>query len=112
MSLSTEYHRKVVSKKNEDHKFKHPIKPARLMEPYEEDELARALKEFISIDKDLEGIKQILSLKTDFNLEDAYKIFDLESKDAISLRELEEGYAIYKLFPPREELHLLMQRFD
>jgi hypothetical protein len=38
------------------------------MECYEEDELSRALKEFIAIDKDLEGIKQLLSLKTDFNL--------------------------------------------
>ena len=45
------------------------------MEPYEEDELARAFKEFISLDKDLEAYKQALSLKADFNMEDAYKMF-------------------------------------
>ena len=74
------------------------------MEPYEEDELANALKEFISVDKDLEGVKQILSLKTDFNLEDCYKLFDIEKKGSINLRELEETYNMLQLYPRKEEL--------
>jgi Ca2+-binding EF-hand superfamily protein len=74
------------------------------MEYYEEDELARALKEFIAIDKELETAKQILSLKTDFNLEDSFKLFDIENKGTINLRELEEGFNICNLFPRREEL--------
>lgn len=43
--------------KYERYKYAPPIKSANLMEHYEEDELARAFKEFISIDKDLEGVK-------------------------------------------------------
>jgi hypothetical protein len=69
------------------------------MEAYEEDEIARVLKEFISIDKDLEGIKQVLSLKTDFNLEDSYKLFDIENKGTINFRELEEAYNHFSLYP-------------
>eukprot|EP00349_Pseudokeronopsis_sp_Brazil_P007089 CAMPEP_0202967076 /NCGR_PEP_ID=MMETSP1396-20130829/11820_1 /ASSEMBLY_ACC=CAM_ASM_000872 /TAXON_ID= /ORGANISM="Pseudokeronopsis sp., Strain Brazil" /LENGTH=63 /DNA_ID=CAMNT_0049691735 /DNA_START=1060 /DNA_END=1251 /DNA_ORIENTATION=+ len=48
------------------------------MEWFEEDELARVIKEFIGMDKDLESLKQMLSLKSDFNLEDCSKIFDLD----------------------------------
>lgn len=84
-----------MKNKNEEYKFALPMKSANLMQPYEEDEIARALKEFISIDKDLEAVKQILSLKTDFNLEDSYKIFDVEAKGDINLRELEEGFNLY-----------------
>jgi len=93
-----------MKNKEEQHKFAPPFKSANLMEHYEEDELARALKEFISMDKDLEGVKQILSLKTDFNLEDSYKIFDIEGKGSINLREIEEGLHSMGLFPRREEL--------
>ena len=82
------------------------------MEHYEEDELARALKEFIAIEKELEGVKQILSLKTDFNLEDAWKLFDVENKGAINLREIEEGFNICNVYPRREEIQLLLQEFD
>lgn len=82
------------------------------MEPYEEDELSRALKEMINIDKDLESTKQMLSLKTDFNIEDCYRIFDVDAKGYISLRELEEGYNLYKIYPQKAELELLMKKYD
>lgn len=82
------------------------------MEPYEEDELATALKEFIAIDKDLESAKQMLSLKTDFNLEDCYRIFDIDGKGYLSIRELEEGYNLFKIYPKNEELELFMRKHD
>jgi len=110
--LNQEYHLKVLKNKEEAYKFALPEKSANLMEPYEEDELARALKEFIAIDKDLEGIKQILSLKTDFNLEDAWKLFDVENKGTVNLREIEEGFNICNVFPRREEMQLLLLEYD
>lgn len=69
------------------------------MEWYEEDEVCRALKEFIAVDKDLEMTKQMISLKSDFNLIDAYNIFDLDQKKYVTIRELEEGYNVFKLYP-------------
>lgn len=80
--------------------------------PYEEDEVARTLKQFISILKDIEGIKCLLSLKSDFNLPDAYRLFDIENKGNFNKRELEEALALLNIFPLQEEMQLLMQRFD
>jgi Ca2+-binding EF-hand superfamily protein len=82
------------------------------MEVYEEDEMARALKDFISLDKDIESVKQMLSLKTDFNLEDCYRVFDVTGKGHINLRELEEAYNIYGLYPQKEELELVLSKYD
>ncbi len=51
-------------------------------------------------------------MKTDFNLEDSFRIFDIEGKCEINLRELEEGLNSLALFPRKEELLLLFQQFD
>ena len=82
------------------------------MEVYEEDELSRVIKEFISIDKDLESIKQMLSLKTDFNLEDCYKLFDNDEKGYITFREIVETYSLFSLYPKKEDLELMMKKYD
>lgn len=54
----------------------------------------------------------MLSLKTDFNLEDSFKIFDIEGKGEVSIREFEEGLNSMGLFPRKEELQLIFQQFD
>ena len=77
-----------------------------------EDDVARVFKEFIAIDKDLESMKQILSLRSDFNLEDAFKVFDLDGKGQINLREFEEGLNYFQIYPRREELQILIQKYD
>ena len=89
-----------------------PIMSTQPMEWFEADELTRVLKEFISIDKDLEGLKQMLSLKTDFNLEDCSKIFGMDKLGVITLKQLEETYNTFKLYPNNEELELIMERYD
>ena len=101
-----------MTNKHEGYKYANPIIPAKIMMPYEEDEIARALKDFISIDKDIEGVKCLLALKSDFNLEDAYKIFDIESKGNFNLRELEEALSILRIYPKREELQFMIQVYD
>eukprot|EP00347_Sterkiella_histriomuscorum_P016452 403353122 len=111
-NLSSAYKRRVVRNKEEDYKFKMPIKQSRFMMPYEEDEIARAFKELIVIDKDLESQKCLLALKSDFNLEDAYKIFDVESKGNFNIREFQEGLNIMRNYPQKEEIQLLLQKFD
>jgi len=46
------------------------------LRPYEEEEFVEAMKELISLEHELEISKQNLALRTDFNLYDAFKIFD------------------------------------
>jgi hypothetical protein len=46
------------------------------MEWFEEPNLARTFYEIIQTDQNLEQLKQRLSLKTDFNIQDVWGIFD------------------------------------
>lgn len=46
------------------------------MKGYEEDHLVFTLKDQISIESQLENAKQTLSLKYDYNLFDAFRLFD------------------------------------
>ena len=73
-----------------------------MKDPYGEDELFRVLKEMISLEDDLETLKHSLALKSDFNLDDCFKLFDPQSTSSISsLRQLEETYLHYQIYPSR-----------
>lgn len=54
----------------------------------------------------------MLSLKTDFNFQDCNSIFDLDQKSYITLRELEEGYSVFKIYPNMDELELVLKQYD
>ena len=73
-------------------------------EPYLNSDIARVLKEIISIDRDIESIKQMLSLKTDFNLEDCFRLFDVRDHHSLNLRAVEETFTFFQIYPRREEL--------
>ena len=81
-------------------------------EPYLNSDIARVLKEIISIDRDIESIKQMLSLKTDFNLEDCFRLFDVRDHRSLNLRAVEETFTFFQIYPRREELQMLMLHFD
>ena len=81
-------------------------------EPYLNSDIARILKEIINIDRDIESIKQMLSLKTDFNLEDCFRLFDVRDHSSLNLRAVEETFTFFQIYPRREELQMLMLHFD
>ena len=56
------------------------------MEWFEEDELARGLYEIMMAETDLETMKRQLSMESDFNLNDCYRMFDLSETGEISRR--------------------------
>ena len=70
------------------------------------------MKQFIVMDKDLEVAKQDLALRPDFNLLDFFRTFDVAGIGSVSTIELEEGMRKYGVYPNREELYLLIRRFD
>lgn len=74
--------------------------------------LIQTLKQFIALDKDLETTKQDLTLKSDFNLLDFFRTFDITNHGAVSCREFEAGLIKYGIYPNKEELHLLFKRLD
>jgi len=78
----------------------------------EEEELARALKEQIDLDRDLENLKNELALRSDFNTLDAFRCFDLDARGYITKNELKDGFNSFDVFPTSNDIYLIMRKFD
>lgn len=89
-----------------------PLKEKSPLKEVEENQLARALKEQIDLDKDLEDAKNQLVLKSDFNLLDAFRHFDRDSRGYITKNELKEGFNYFGVFPTNEQVYLVLRKFD
>jgi Ca2+-binding EF-hand superfamily protein len=86
--------------------YKSPLKEI------EESQLARALKEQADLDRDLENLKNELSLKSDYNLLDAFRFFDQEGRGFITKTELRFGFNEFGLYPTSDECYLIMRKYD
>ena len=82
------------------------------MEWYQEPNLAKTFYEIIQIDTDLEASKRALAMHCDYNFVDASRMFDLPQRGQVSRLQLEEVFALHKLFPSSEEIRLIMLRYD
>ncbi len=78
----------------------------------EEDELVRSLREQISLEKEIENAKISLAQRADFNLFDAFRIFDVDAKGYITYIDLKDGLNHIGVFPASEELDLYIKRYD
>ena len=78
----------------------------------DEDELVNGLRDLIRNENDIEREKVSLAMKADFNLTDAFKIFDVNYCGHICATELREGLAAIGVFPTSEELDLFITRYD
>ena len=79
---------------------------------YEEDQLVNGLRDFIALEREVESSKVALTLKPDFNLHDAFRIFDQCHYGAISVADLRDGLAAIGVFPTSEETDLFFKRYD
>ena len=82
------------------------------MEWFEEEELARAMYEMMMAETDLEIMKRQLAMESDFNLPDAFKMFDLDHSGEITRRQFEEVFNLLKLYPTSLEVELALFRYD
>jgi Ca2+-binding EF-hand superfamily protein len=87
-----------------------PVKP--LLHPVEEDALVGALRDLIVQERELESAKVALTMKADFNLHDAFVIFDHLRHGFITQADLREGLAAVGVFPSADEVALFFQRYD
>lgn len=78
----------------------------------EEDELVRTLREHIQLEKELDNAKTSLVSKHDFNLFDAFRIFDMNSNGYICQHELKMGLNEIGIFAAPEEIDLFIKRYD
>jgi Ca2+-binding EF-hand superfamily protein len=75
-------------------------------------ELVSAFKEQIDLARDLDSAKNDLALRSDFNLDDAFRMFDLEDKGYVSIAEFEETLESFHLPPLRDEVSLLVKHYS
>lgn len=87
-------------------------KPAGALLPSQERELVQALYEMIKEERELESAKITLANRCDFNLYDAFKIFDVCSRGYVTLHDLREGLAAIGVYPTTSDLELYLKRYD
>ena len=78
----------------------------------ENEALSKALKEQMDIDKELEACKNELSLRSDFNLLDAFRFFDQQGKGYVTKTELKDGFNYFEIYPTNSEAYLIMRKYD
>ena len=64
------------------------------------------------MERDLENSKINLTKTPDFNLFDAFRIFDIDSRGWITLTDLKIGLNEIGVYPDQEELALFFKRYD
>jgi Ca2+-binding EF-hand superfamily protein len=79
---------------------------------YEEENFLNFLRDVMVIENDIERSKSDLALRSDFNIEDAFRIFELDGRGYLSDLDLKFGLNSLDLFPTSEEISLLIKRFD
>ena len=77
-----------------------------------EDDMVHALKEQCNIEAEIETAKINLSHKTDFNLSDAWNIFDVPRYGSIDAFQLQGGLQAIGVYATNDECNLLINRYD
>ena len=87
-----------------------PKKP--ILRVGDEDELINSLREQCSLEREIEACKIALSQKCDFNLFDAFNVFDVARIGQISVHDIREGLNAIGVHPTAEEVELFVTRYD
>jgi len=91
------------------------LSPSRkpILRLHDEDELVHSLKELCNLEQELETGKINLAHKSDFNLFDAFNIFDQPARDGqVTIHELMQGLNQIGVYPTYDEAELFMSRYD
>jgi Ca2+-binding EF-hand superfamily protein len=78
----------------------------------DEDELITTLREQCSLEREVEAGKVQIAQKADFNLFDAFNIFDISRVGSVTIHDLREGLNAIGVYPTAEEVELFMTRYD
>lgn len=70
------------------------------------------LRDIISLERELETSKVTMTNKPDFNLHDAFRIFDVDYRGYVSSADVREGLAAVGVYPTSDEVDLFLSRYD
>ena len=79
---------------------------------YEERQFNDFLSKLMLAENKIEAAKVNLALNSDFNCEDAFRIFELNGRGFINQCDLKCGLNLLGIYPTDHEVRLLMKRFD
>lgn len=79
---------------------------------YEEENFISFLRDILDIENELEKAKIDLTYKSDFNVEDAFRNFEIDGRGFINELDIKYGLNPMDIFPTREEIALLIKRYD
>ena len=93
-------------------RYSSPSRRGPLLHVREEDELVQSLRDLIRIENEIEGEKTRLANQPDFNLRDAFEIFDTRRCGWITSTDLRDGLSAIGLYPTHDEVELWIARYD
>lgn len=79
---------------------------------FEEENFISYLRELLDLENQLEKAKCDNIIKSDFNAEDAYSIFEVDRRGYITDLDIKYGLNSLDIFPTQEEIALLIKRYD
>jgi len=88
------------------------VKNVPQLNPRDENELVVCIRGLIRIESEIENEKNYLARQHDFNLIDAFKIFDTWGYGYLSHCDIKSGLNSIGIFPTSEELDLWVKRYD
>jgi Ca2+-binding EF-hand superfamily protein len=78
----------------------------------EEENFLSYIREIIEVENDIERAKIELALRSDFNVDDAFRIFELDGRGYLTDVDIKYGLNSLEVFPTTEEVSLLIRRYD
>jgi len=78
----------------------------------EENQLNDFLKELMLIESNVEKLKIDIALKSDFNIEEAFRIFETAERNYLIDKDLKSGLHLLNVYVNDFHIRLLMKRFD
>lgn len=79
---------------------------------YEEENFVAYLKELLELENQVEKAKCDVIIKSDFNTEDAFGIFEIDRRGYITDLDVKYGLNSLDIFPTHDEIALLIKRYD
>jgi len=79
---------------------------------YEEEHFNYYLKDLFELEKEIESAKIDLILKKDFNIQDAFSIFELSGIGMLTQSDIKHGLNSLDIYPTFEQINLLIKRYD
>ena len=79
---------------------------------YEENQFIDYLREAMLHESKIEQLKINLSLRSDFNWEEVFRIFELEGRGFLSKEDLTIGFNKFGIYPKDSDISLLLKRYD